>query len=785
MTRGHSPSPEKRDHQCCSSLASDDCSDSMVLGEVNLRSSPTTSLQTCFNDSCNYHSTNTDLSCHDTKDSFSYVSQSTVDGTSNQDFPQPCSPTCSFTDTAADLNPDRSALKSGVKSLSSGFQHTLLLTYSGEVYSWGYNDEGQVLFDGPRNVTSPIKLPFYDIVSISAGHEHSLALSSEGKLFGWGSNTVFQINMSEDQFLPITLVDIPFNIKEVYGGENCSFALTQEGQVIKWGYCKPFEIIEDLNNIVFISFSDDSVVAVDENGDFFVLYTHCDYESDDQEYDFWIAIALPKCISPKKPSIGCFLLDSNNSFYFIDTDGFVWMFDEDCASSTNFFDEQPTKISGLSDIISISAFDDIYAAVDNNGKVYVWGGLSEIPPHYQDHHQPICIDAFTNIEGDSVGYNFLFAYNKNTVWAWGRNDKGQLGTGDHFDRLQPVKVFGSEILGRFQGPCPLKNKNKNKTNNKLYHHLVKLIYAHFLNLLKKLFGNFPYTKARFYTKCSISRRVAGYAKEVINGFEFLKNPQDLNLYENISDLQLRLSTNYYGPKVVNTRIKKLDFYYDKVPHDPQLLSFFPNVEVVKLCGEVLSDELFRVDFVSLSKLKWLEIDFPIDVEQLPTSLVKLVLNHYDIELADLSNLTTLKELVITKYNVSQMILSGAIPLPQSIVRLEVHLGDPVLIEIQLANLEELIVKFHVPNKISEQKFPSLKFIQLIGPDEDMMLDSTLSPTSLIKQGLIKSVKLIKNEYLVELSCFPWWVQHQAQSYCRYLIDAYDSYVDEFAEPFHW
>ncbi|KAL0213902.1 hypothetical protein P9112_006086 [Eukaryota sp. TZLM1-RC] len=98
-----------------------------------------------------------------------------------------------------------------------------------------------------------------------------------------------------------------------------------------------------------------------------------------------------------------------------------------------------------------------------------------------------------------------------------------------------------------------------------------------------MFSNHPYTKARFYTKCLISNKVAKFAKQVINGVQYIKDPQDLNVDENICDLQLQLSTDYNGPKVINTRIKKLDVYYDEVDYDPQLLSLFNKSTVNNYC----------------------------------------------------------------------------------------------------------------------------------------------------------------------------------------------------------
>ncbi|KAL0213903.1 hypothetical protein P9112_006087 [Eukaryota sp. TZLM1-RC] len=312
--------------------------------------------------------------------------------------------------------------------------------------------------------------------------------------------------------------------------------------------------------------------------------------------------------------------------------------------------------------------------------------------------------------------------------------------------------------------------------------LIKFVYWEYLNYLRKLFGNHPYVKARFYTKCGISKRVAQFAQEVFNEHPIqnkmlLKDPQDLNLNESIGDLQLQLSTDYNGPKVINTRIKKLDVHYDEVDYDPQLLSFFPNVEVVKFDGWMKSNSIPPLHLEHLSNLKFLELDYPCNKDYLPTSLVKLVVRGYDIgdpNVDDLSYLTSLKELVLLSdlalNGLSERLLQGEIHLPQSINRLEVYLGNSVNIEVQLPNLKELIIHYNVPTNITEHNFPSLKFIQLIKLGEDALENATnfLSPTELFHNNLINSVKLVKNEYLFQLFCFPWWIQYPSS---RQLINS--------------
>ncbi|KAL0210072.1 hypothetical protein P9112_010156 [Eukaryota sp. TZLM1-RC] len=680
---------------------------------------------------------------------------SSMDMTSNHCILPKSSISSACEDVSADPSAHRSESLVGVKSISCGDLHSLLLTYSGEFYGWGNNVGSQVLYDGPESIKSPIKTAFNDIQAISAGVNHSFALSSDGKLYGWGINRLNQINRSSSHKLPITEINIPYEIKEVYGSA-VSFALTQEGQVVKWGDDKSFELIKGLNNIVSMSVYCVDFVAVDLNGDFFFSDRHqlC-------------RIPVTQRISTKEPSQGSFLLVGNYLFV-IDVNGDVWMF-----SKNNLFGpfcDKPTKVPGLTNIVFINGCNGIYAAIDNSGKVSVWGQLSRISDLHEDSDEPKCIEAFTNIEGISVGQNFLFAYNKNTVWAWGRNYKGQLGTGDLIDRPHPVKVFGSEILGSFRHPRqPL---------GRVFSGPAKLIYFEYLQYLKNLFGNCRYPKARFYTKCGISKKVAKISKKVINRFEFLKDTENLNLNENICELQLRLSTGYQCPKVINSRIEKLEIHYDEVDYDPELLTFFPNVEEIKL-STLLVFRWISLNLAHLSNLKCLELHYPFNIEQLPASLVKLVLTRDDMDVTDFSYLASLKELVVMSYRLSPSILEGQIHLPQSIVRLEVLCQTPN-IYIQLKSLKELVIIDKVPAKITEQNFPSLKFIQFIKSIEFSLSSSPLSPRPFINQGLFKSVKLIKNEFLVELSCFPWWIQYPAK---RSLFDIFHGYLDESLESF--
>lgn len=86
-----------------------------------------------------------------------------------------------------------------ITSISLGFRHCLALTSTGSVYSWGRNDYGQLgIGNYYEYVTSPtlISASAFNneaVIAISAGDNHSLALTSTGKVYSFGYNNSGQL----------------------------------------------------------------------------------------------------------------------------------------------------------------------------------------------------------------------------------------------------------------------------------------------------------------------------------------------------------------------------------------------------------------------------------------------------------------------------------------------------------------------------------------------------------------------------------------------------------------
>ena len=111
--------------------------------------------------------------------------------------------------------------ESKIKLVKSGLKHAICLTETNEIYTWGYNNLGQLglnLNETKANIKSEINfetgeifnyintpepIPFFLknnrsilISEISCGNDFTIALTTAGKLYGWGDNTFNQLGVN-------------------------------------------------------------------------------------------------------------------------------------------------------------------------------------------------------------------------------------------------------------------------------------------------------------------------------------------------------------------------------------------------------------------------------------------------------------------------------------------------------------------------------------------------------------------------------------------------------------
>jgi alpha-tubulin suppressor-like RCC1 family protein len=112
----------------------------------------------------------------------------------------------------------------------------------------------------------------------------------------------------------------------------------------------------------------------------------------------------------------------------------------------------PVTVAGMTgaDVTQVSASGDHSLALLSNGTVEAWGdnfsgqlgdGTSG---RNADHSTPGTVKDLRNVRAVAAGGSHNLALrNDGTVWAWGRNDFGQLGNGESGTRsFTPVAVLG-------------------------------------------------------------------------------------------------------------------------------------------------------------------------------------------------------------------------------------------------------------------------------------------------------------------------------------------------------
>ncbi|MQY14334.1 hypothetical protein SRB5_44980 [Streptomyces sp. RB5] len=128
-----------------------------------------------------------------------------------------------------------------VTEIAAGDIHSLAVTSEGEALAWGYNAGGQ-LGDGSatdRRVPTPVHLPSGTVVTgIAGGSSHSLAVTSTGDVLTWGYNLYGQLgdDSTANQFLPVQALLPPgVTATAVGAGMFHSLARTSDGRLLAWG----------------------------------------------------------------------------------------------------------------------------------------------------------------------------------------------------------------------------------------------------------------------------------------------------------------------------------------------------------------------------------------------------------------------------------------------------------------------------------------------------------------------------------------------------------------------
>lgn len=113
--------------------------------------------------------------------------------------------------------------------------------------------------------------------------------------------------------------------------------------------------------------------------------------------------------------------------------------------------DRPTPLPGIGDVVDVAGCDRAAAALRRDGTVWMWGedrggvmGTGTITGEYQsgeEYHRPMRVKGVDGVTQIACGDEHMLVLRRDgTVWTWGANKEGQLGTGDTEPRGRPTQV---------------------------------------------------------------------------------------------------------------------------------------------------------------------------------------------------------------------------------------------------------------------------------------------------------------------------------------------------------
>jgi len=97
-----------------------------------------------------------------------------------------------------------------ITQISGGWRHTMALDVNGQLYGWGWNKFGQLGVGDNIDHSFPhrVKLPAEEeVVQVSCGWRHTVAITGKSNVFSWGRGTSGQLGHGDilDRNMPVLI----------------------------------------------------------------------------------------------------------------------------------------------------------------------------------------------------------------------------------------------------------------------------------------------------------------------------------------------------------------------------------------------------------------------------------------------------------------------------------------------------------------------------------------------------------------------------------------------------
>lgn len=317
-------------------------------------------------------------------------------------------------------------------AISAGTYFTLALKANGTVWAWGKNDNGQ-LGDGTNMERNyPVRVTgLTDIDAVSAGNNFGMALKADGTVMAWGNNDYGQLGDGTLISRPTPMIVKGLtDVKAIATGVTIAMALKNDGTVWSWGQGK------GTGHDTVDSVLTPKIVVNPNTGE-----------------------PLSSAIKIAAGSSYGLALVQNDPTDSTNTTLWAWgsNFYGILGNGTTLGGAKPAPVLApdgqgpLQMVKDISASSYTAMALAQNGTLYTWGyniygniGSANMPLRtFQKLPIAILSDVKTLQTGSTTIFTIAVIRTDDSVWGWGNNSNGQLGTildGENQFQLVPMKI---------------------------------------------------------------------------------------------------------------------------------------------------------------------------------------------------------------------------------------------------------------------------------------------------------------------------------------------------------
>ena len=346
--------------------------------------------------------------------------------------------------------------------IAAGDNHSIAVKSNGTVWTWGSDSYGQLGDGGVSDSPTPKQVNNSDmlvgvVVNAVGGGNHTVALKDDGTVWTWGNNTYGQLGNGGYTRKTVNQVSGLTGVIAIAAGNSHTLALKSDGTVWAWGDNGSGQLgngsnrqrqtpvkVTRLSDVIAIAAGDKHSAALKLDG---TVWTFGDNRNGQLGNMSTLAQPVPVQVYGLN---GVTAITAGSGFTVaLKGDGTVWAWgiNGNCqlGDGATINRIAPVQVNGLAGVTAIAAGPDSShaLALKSDRTVWAWG--------YNNYNQlgdgtgtatsrsiPVLVKGFADVMAIAAGQSHSLALRGDgTVWAWGDNGYGQMGTGTNERRIIP------------------------------------------------------------------------------------------------------------------------------------------------------------------------------------------------------------------------------------------------------------------------------------------------------------------------------------------------------------